>query len=359
MKKEILLAHWPKINFKRYRELTVAFSNLDNAWRAEFDDLKKLGWKDDLINEFLLWRDALDEKTISRALEKEQIQCVTINDNDYPALLKEIPDPPFCLFIRGNIKNIQNPLAVVGPRKYSAYGKQITEEIVLKLARCNVEIISGLALGIDSIAHNITLQASGRTIAVLGSGINKDNIYPACHKQLSERIINSGGALVSEYPPGTKPNIFTFPKRNRIVAGMSLGTLVIEASEDSGALITAQCALDDNREVFCIPQNITSSTAAGSNKLLKDGAIPVTAADDIINVFNLQELTKNHSHAKIIAANPIEEKILKLLSREPLHVDEIIKNSNVPSQTANSALGLMEIQGKIKNTGGMMYILAT
>ena len=228
---------------------------------------------------------------------------------------------------------------------------------MLKLTQYNVEIISGLALGIDSIAHSAALQSGGRTIAVLGSGINKNNIYPACHKQLSERIINAGGALISEYPPGAMPNTFTFPRRNRIVAGMSLGTLVIEASEDSGALITAQFALDSNREVFCIPQNITSPTAAGSNKFLKNGAILITEADDIINIFNLQEFTKNSSNAKIIPSNPIEEKILKLLSRKPIHVDEIIKNSGIPSQEVNSALLLMEIQGKIKNTGGMMYIL--
>lgn len=357
MQKEILLAHFPKITIKRYRELTGAFSNLDNVWRAEFDDLKKIGWKDDLINEFLLWRDSLNENQIRHTLEKEQIRCITMDNSDYPALLKQIYDPPFCLFVRGDISNLQNPLAVVGPRKYSAYGKQITEEIVPKLTRCNVEIISGLALGIDGIAHNATLQAGGRTIAVLGSGINNDNIYPACHRQLSERIIEKGGALISEYPPGTEPNTFTFPRRNRIVAGMSLGTLVIEAAEESGALITAQFALDSNREVFCIPQNITSPTAFGSNKFLKNGAIIVTEAEDIINAFNLQEITKKSSPTKIIASNPIEEKILQLLSREPIHVDVIIKHSGISSQDISSTLILMEIQGKIKNTGGMMYIL--
>lgn len=357
MEKEILLAHFPKITCKRYRELTAAFSNLDNVWRVEFDDLKKICWKDELINEFLLWRDTIDEEKIKQTLEKEQIQCITMTNSDYPPLLKEIYDPPICLFVRGNIKNITNPLAVVGPRKYSAYGKQVTEEIVPKLARCNVTIISGLAMGIDGIAHNATLQAGGRTIAVLGSGINKENIYPACHKQLAEKIISSGGALVSEYPPGTEPNIFTFPRRNRIVAGMSVGTLVVEAAEESGALITAQFALDSSREVFCIPQNITSPTASGSNKFLKNGATIVTEADDIINAFNLQEFTKSPSGAKIIASNPTEEKILKLLSREPVHVDHIIKNSGIPSHEANSVLLLMEIQGKIKNTGGMMYTL--
>lgn len=357
MQKEILLAHFPKITFKRYRELLGAFSNLDNVWRAEFDDLKKLNWKDDLINEFLLWRDALDENKINCTLEKEQIKCITMDDSDYPPLLKEIYDPPFCLFVRGDISNIQNPLAVVGPRKYSTYGKQITEELVPKLARTNIAIISGLALGIDGIAHNATLQAGGRTIAVLGSGINKNNVYPACHRELSERIIESGGALISEYPPGTEPNTFTFPRRNRIVAGMSLGTLVIEAAENSGALITAQFALDSNREIFCIPQNITSPTAFGSNKFLKNGATPVTEADDIINAFNLQELTKPSAPTKIIASNPLEEKIIKLLSKEPVHVDILIKQSGITSQETNSTLILMEIQGKIKNTGGMMYIL--
>ena len=189
MKKEILLAHFPKITVKRYRELTGAFSNLDTAWQAEFSDFKKINWQDNFINEFLLWRDSINPEKINLILEKEQIQCVTIEDEAYPPLLKKVFDPPFCLFARGNLSDLKYPLAVVGPRKYSVYGKQITEDLVPPLVHNGLEIISGLALGIDGIAHRAALQAGGRTIAVLGGGIDKQHIYPAAHKQLAEKII--------------------------------------------------------------------------------------------------------------------------------------------------------------------------
>jgi len=357
MKKEIIFAHFPKSNFKRYQQLLAAFSNLDNAWEAEFGDLKNIGWKDEIINEFLLWKDKFDAEKAKNILKQEGIKCITQLDDDYPPLLKEIYDPPFCLFVRGDINNISNPIAVVGPRKFSPYGKQITEELVSELTNYGVEIISGLAFGIDSIAHNSTLKSNGRTIAVLGSGINKKHISPVANVELSERIINSGGAIMSEYPPGGLASKYTFPRRNRIVAGISLGTLVIEATEKSGALITAQCALDNSREVFVVPQNITSRTSIGSNKLLKIGATPITEAADILNSLNLEYINKDIAKNKTISNSPTEAKIIECLSKEPVHVDIIIKKTSLPSQTINSALILMEMNGIIKNMGSMMYIL--
>ncbi len=358
MQKEILLAHFPKSNFKRYQELMAAFSNLDNAWRAKSEDLLKIGWKEKLINEWLEWKNRLDVEKIRKILAQEKIYCITAKDALYPPLLKEIPDPPFCLFARGNMDKISYPLAVVGPRKYSPYGKQVTEDLVCELVHYGITIVSGLALGIDGIAHKNALRAGGRTIAVLGSGINKRHVCPTEHLRLSEQIIDSGGAVISEYPPGAIPSKFTFPKRNRIVAGMSMGTLVIEAGASSGALITAHCALDDNREVFVVPQNITSPTSAGGNSLLKTGATPVTEAKDILNSFNLQIIENNFIDKKMSTKSPAEEKIIKLLSREPIHVDEIIKKTSLSSQNVNSALTIMEMEGKARNVGNMMYILA-
>lgn len=357
MQKEILLAHFPKITLKRYRELTAAFSNIDNAWQAEFVDLQKLGWEDDFIHEFLTWRDNVDEEKIAEILQAEKIHCITLSDENYPALLKQIYDPPICLFVRGEIGVLDYPLAVVGPRKHSMYAKQITEDIISVLARSGVEIISGLAIGVDGVAHEAALRAHGRTLAVLGCGINKQNIYPSAHKHLSEKIIENNGALISEYPPGTEPTKFTFPRRNRIVAGLSLGTFLVEAAENSGALITAQCALDSNREVFVAPQNITSSTATGSNALLKIGAIPVTEAQDILNVLNLQEIKHDAIPKTIKADTPTEAMILQFLSRKPIHIDELTKKTSIPSHTINSTLIIMEMKGQIKNLGNMMYVL--
>lgn len=359
MQKEIILAHYPKINIKRYQELMGAFSNLENVWQATFNDLKKNNWQDNTINDFIKWRNSVDEIKIQKNLDKEEIYCVTIDNPSYPELLRDIYDPPFCLFIRGNLNNIKYPLAIVGPRKYSIYGKQNAENFAFKLARAGFTIISGLALGIDGIAHSSALEANGATSAVLGAGINKDNIYPSCHKQLSEKILSSGGALISEYPPGTMPNKFTFPTRNRIVAGMCLGTLVIEGAEKSGALITAQCALDSNREVFAIPQNINSPTAGGANKLLKTGAHLITEANDILEILNMSGvLNQTETEQKDFTnATETEQKIISVLTREPIHIDIIVKNTMLPSQTVYSTLALMEISGKIKNLGSMMFVL--
>jgi DNA processing protein len=359
MKKTIVLAHFPKITQKRYQDIIRAFSSLEIFWSLEFDEIqRKLPWNEGLLNEFLLWRDAVDEGAIANTLEREGIFCVTKDDPAYPPLLKEIYDPPFCLFVRGQLEPYTYPLAVVGTRKYTGYGKQVTEEIVSPLVRSGLAIVSGLALGIDGFAHDAALRANGKTVAVLGSGIDQQHIYPARHKPLAERIIASGGAVVSEYPPGTLPTKFSFPRRNRIIAGMSLGTLVVEAAEKSGALITATCSLDNNREVFAIPQNITSKTSTGPNRLLKEGATPVTSAEDILEALHLQDIKRYVTNTNIVPDSPTEAALLKHLSREAIHVDELIKKSGLPGHAVSGALTIMEMKGKIKNLGGMMYVVA-
>ena len=358
MKKEILLAHWPKITVKRHQQLMAFFSSLNNVWTAKSEELQKMGWKDELITNFLDWKNNVNEEKIGKILEQENITCVLKDDENYPELLKEIYDAPFCLFTRGKLNNEGFSLAVVGPRKFSPYGKQITEEIVSELANQGIVIISGLALGIDSIAHSATLQAGGTTVAVLGSGINDRHIYPAKHRGLAENIVNKGGAVISEYPPGALPSKFTFPRRNRIVAGMSLGTLVIEAAEGSGALITAQSALDNNREVFAVPQNITSPNSAGVNQLIKNGAHPVTCAQDIIDALDLKDIKNFISNREIVPDSPAEAKLLEFLSREPIHVDSLVKKTKLDSPSVNATLTLMEMKGKVRNMGGMNYVLS-
>jgi len=357
MKKEILFSYFPKATVKRYQQLITVFGNLDKAWQADSEILKKTGWEEKVIQEFLNWKNKIDEEKITKILQQENIYCLTRDDENYPELLKQIYDPPFCLFVRGNLDMIKFPIAVVGTRKFTNYGQQITEEIVSQLAQQGITIISGLALGIDSIAHNATIEAGGKTIAVLGTGINKKHIYPAAHYQLSEKIIASGGALISEYPPGALPSKYSFPRRNRIIAGLSVGTLVIEAPEESGSLITAQYALDNNREVFAIPQNITSINSTGVNNLLKNGAHLITQAEDILEVLNLEKIKEFIDNQEIIPDSPTEAKILEILTKEPIHIDVITKKTQLDSSTVNATLALMEMKGKVRNLGGMNYIL--
>lgn len=358
MRKEVLLAHFPKITPKRYQQLLAAFSSLDQVWEAEFDEFKKIGFDDTLIHEFLTWREHVDEEKIQKILDNEQMECITLHDKNYPTLLKQIYDPPFCLFVRGKLNNDGYNLAVVGTRKFTRYGKQVTEELIHELAQSGITIVSGLAFGIDSIAHETTVKAQGKTIAVLGSGINRAHIYPSAHRELSEKIIKNNGALISEYPPGTVPNIYTFPRRNRIIAGMSLGTLVIEAAEKSGALITAECAVENGREVFAIPQNITSGTSIGPHNLIKTGAKLVTNAQDIIDTLDLHDIAQYVTNTEILPDSPIEAELLHILTKEPIHVDQITKQSKLSSREINATLVLMEMKGKVKNLGGMMYVLA-
>ncbi|PIZ94470.1 MAG: DNA-protecting protein DprA [Candidatus Magasanikbacteria bacterium CG_4_10_14_0_2_um_filter_37_12] len=357
MDKQILLSYFPKITVNRYQQLLAVFYSLDEVWKANLEELKKSKWNEEIITEFINWRKKIDEDKIQKILDIENIRCITKDNPEYPELLKNIYDPPFCLFVRGKIKKGFN-LAVVGTRKYTPYGKQVTEELVSELALQGVNIISGLAFGIDGIAHSVTISHHGHTVAVLGSGINKSHIYPSVHSGLSEKIIEMDGAIISEYPPGALPSKFTFPRRNRIIAGMSLGTLVIEAPEKSGALITAECALNDGREVFAIPQNITSHTAVGPNNLIKMGAKMVTSAKDILEALNLQDIEKYVTNKQILPESPAEARLLEYLSRQPLHVDELTKKSKLPSPEVNATLTMMEMKGKVRNVGNMNYVLS-
>ncbi|MCX6740775.1 MAG: DNA-processing protein DprA [Candidatus Parcubacteria bacterium] len=280
-----------------------------------------------------------------------KIQKIDLANPNYPKLLKEIYDPPKQLYVWGDLRAEENyPLAIVGTRKISSYGKQVTTELTRNLAKAGLTIISGLALGVDGLAHQACLDVGGRTIAVLGSGLKR--IYPALHQKLAEKIVLSGGAVISEYEPNQGPTKWTFPLRNRIVAGMSLGTLVIEAPEGSGALITASCSLELGREVFAVPGNIYQQNSFGNNQLLKTGAKVVTSTQDVLDAFNLELATEKK---EIKAANEEEKIILAILINEPLSIDEIIKQSKLEASIISSTLVMMEMMGKIKNLGGGKY----
>ncbi|MFB6182094.1 MAG: DNA-processing protein DprA [Candidatus Magasanikbacteria bacterium] len=354
MQKEVILSYFPKITNKRFKDLCNNYSSWQEIKNITFNDLNSLGWKKEAKESFFEWRKQVDIEEIKQELKQENIECVTISDENYPKLLKEIHDPPFCLFKKGEIKKEEFALGIVGTRKNSKYGKQVTYKIVKKLARSGVTIVSGMAYGIDSFAHKATMQANGRTIAVLGGGLDEKNIYPAEHRDLAEEIVDSSGAVVTEYCPGTSPSQYTFPQRNRIISGLSHGVLVVEAGESSGALITADSALDQNREVLAIPHRITDKNGVGVNQLIREGATPVTCPEDIFNEFHLEF---DDEQDEIEPENKKEAEIIEFLSEEPIHIDKIVKKTNLNSSEVTSTLSILEMKGVVKNLGNMKYAI--
>jgi len=288
----------------------------------------------------------------------QNIKTTQLGEPDYPKLLSAINDPPKKLYYRGQLAICnQSTLAAVGSRQHSDYGRQACQQIIGPLARQGIIIVSGLALGIDGLAHQAALDNQGQTIAVLGSGVDQLTVHPASHRQLAENIIRQDGLLISEYPPGFKPTNYSFPQRNRIIAGLSLATLIIEAAKKSGALITAQCALDYNREVLAIPHPITAKTGEGANNLIQTGAGLVNKPEDIINLLHLPKPRQPIRQPPTWPTDPAEAKILKILSTAAKHIDLIIKESQLDSSVVNGKLTLLEINGLIKNIGGMVYNL--
>ncbi len=284
----------------------------------------------------------------------EDIKTINISDKNYPQLLREIPDPPEILYIKGKLNPDELCFGVVGTRRFSPYGKQVALEIAGDLAEAGLTIVSGLAPGIDTFSHQATIENSGRTIAVLGTGIDEKSIYPQSNVKLARKIIESGGCLISEYPPGTPGLKQNFPERNRIISGLSLGVLVIEAKEKSGALITANEAFKQRRKVFAVPGSIYSSNSRGPHILLKRGAKLAVRAEDILKELNLPGKEKRK---EIKGETEEEELILRMLREEALDIDKIIEKTKLPPATVNSLLAILEIKGKIRNLGGGVFSL--
>lgn len=288
-------------------------------------------------------------------LKENNINFIQNHSKDYPKLLKEISSPPFALYVKGQIPQNSLYIAVVGTRKISGYGKLVTEKLVEELTRYNFVIVSGLAYGIDTIAHKTALKNNGKTIAVLGSGLN--NIFPCYNRKLSEQIIRNG-ALITEYALNTPALKSYFPWRNRIISGLCLGTLVIEAPEKSGALITAKFALEQNREVFAVPGSIFDKNSAGPHYLIEKGAKLVSQIEDILEELNIpsNQPKKNNAPQKKFDSKK-EELIYQILSeKNPLSIDKIIKSSNLCPKEVLALLTTLELKNYIKDTGGGNYI---
>lgn len=346
----------PGIGSVKFSLLVNYFRNLKDAWLAPPSELKEAGLDSRTIENILSFRPRISLDKEMEKLERFKVKVLTYKDDAYPPRLKEIYDFPPVLYIRGEIlPQDEWAIAVVGSRKATVYGRQSTEEIVSDLARQKITIISGLAKGIDAIAHKSALSAGGRTIAVFASGL--DIVYPAEHAKLAREIMEQG-ALISDYPLGTPPKAEHFPRRNRIMSGMSLGVLVVEAGEESGALITARLALEQNREVFAIPGSIFSPLSRGTNKLIQEGAKLVLSYEDILEELNLTMTAKQIEMKEIPTLSPEEERILRYLSAEPQHIDEICRALGLPIFTVSSTLSIMELKGLVRQIGGMNYILA-
>lgn len=354
-------AYWVGFNYikgigaVRLQTLLDAFEgDLQTAWNAPSERLVRSGLSPRIIQNILKVRGEIDLERIWERTMAAGIQVMTWQDEYYPRLLREIYQPPPVLYLRGEVlPEDETAVAVVGTRRITAYGRQVTEELVSALARNQITVVSGLARGTDAAAHQSALRAGGRTIAVLGSGV--DRIYPPEHRRLAEEIAESG-AVVSDYPPGTAPESANFPPRNRIISGMSLATVVVEAGETSGALITATFAAEQGREVLAVPGLITAPSSKGTNRLINSGARPLLSPEDVLEAINLQRMNTQRIARRVLPADDTETKLLEVMGDGSMVVDEISFLSGLPIDKVSATLAMMELKGLIRNSGGMNYI---
>lgn len=352
--------HWVAFNLVkgigavRFQALQNHFGDLSLAWQAPLDSLQAAGLSLKLAERVVQIRASLDLEKYMSKLEARGIHILTWDDELYPRRLKEIDQPPPVLYMLGTLKAEDFwSVAVVGTRRVSAYGRQVADELAMFLSNNGVTVISGLARGVDAIAHQAALKAGGRTIGVLGCGV--DRIYPPENSQLAEKMIVNG-AILSDYAPGTPPDASNFPPRNRIISGLSMATVVVEAGQTSGALITAQFAADQGREVFAVPGNILALQSKGTNRLIAEGARPMLSVQDLLDILDLRRVTEQREVHKILPSNEIEEKLLRVLTHEPLHMDDIRNQTGLPIERVSATLVMMELKGLVRQVGGMNYI---
>ncbi|MGI6552171.1 MAG: DNA-processing protein DprA [Bacillota bacterium] len=349
------LCHIPGLGARKIRHLRESLGTAEAAWRASKFQLQvKTELGKDLTEYFVSYRDTLDLSRIEDHLKKLKISVVSIDEAIYPENLRYIFDPPPVLFYRGSWEEKDRQcLAIVGSRKPTPYGRTVAELLAGELSASGFTIVSGLARGIDSTAHRGCLRAGGRTIAVLGSGL--DMIYPRENGKLAQEIADHG-VLVSEYPPGTPPKPFHFPARNRIISGLSLGVIVVEAAARSGALITADLALEQGREVFAVPGPITSPTSGGTNNLIKQGAKLVAGVADILEEYGIGSSSGAYSKGEKLSLTADEASVYNLLDFEPYHIDQIAAKTGWPAGRIYSVLIFLELNGLIEQLPGKYFI---
>lgn len=359
---------------KKFNLLLRNFGSAEKAWKTSELDLVPI-LKPALTSKFLNFRQEFSIDTYKKQLQKQKISFIVISDKEYPVPLKQIPNPPIVLYAKGNMQLVYGlqttvdssqkaegmAIAIVGARHITSYGREITEIFAGELAGAGLIIVSGMALGVDGVAHSSTIAAKGKTIAVLGNGV--DTPYPAENEKLYEEILDNGGAIVSEYPPGMRASVGTFPARNRIVASLSEGILVTEGASDSGSLITANFGLEFGRKVFAVPGPITSPLSKAPLDLIRKGARLVTSPQDILKELQISnyksQISNKSQKTKLRTDNKEEQKILEILQNEPLNFDEIARLTRINSSKLASVLSMMEIKGIVKSqpSGGFTIVL--
>ena len=339
----------------RFQALLNFFGDPQIAWGAPTEALREAGLSEKVVENVVELRSAINLDQVWEQLEAKGITVLIQTDENYPRRLQELEQPPPVLYMLGELTSEDEwAVAVVGTRRVTAYGRQVAEDIAGTLARNGISVISGLARGIDSISHQAALHAGGRTIAVLGSGL--DRIYPPENRRLAEQIA-AHGALISDYPPGTPPEGSNFPPRNRLISGLSLAVVIVEAGQTSGALITAAFAADQGREVFAVPGNITSPGSKGTNRLIRDGAQPLLHPEQVLEALELTMVAEQRTARVVLPADAIEAQLFEALGREPLHIDEIRSHTDLPIEKVTATLALMELKGMVRQVGGMQYIV--
>lgn len=347
---------FPGIGPVRFRLLTGYFGTAKSAWNARVSDLVATGLGEKRTATFDAFRRSFNIPAYMATLKKLHIGVVPQFDSRYPALLSEIADAPFLLYVLGKSPDVplklDRTVAVVGTRRVTPYGREMTERIAKGLAEAGCVVVSGMAYGVDTVAHWGALAAGGRTVAVLGCGI--DIIAPAVNARLYHAIADGGGAIVSEMPLGLRPVKGLFPARNRIISGLSLGICVTEGADDSGALITARYAAEQGRDVFAVPGPVTSTYSRGPFRLLKAGATLAESAGDILEALGLSAASDGAFCVRQ-ADTDTERRVVERLQRGQAHIDEIVREVHLTTQEAAATLTVLEIKGIVKDYGNKIY----
>ena len=351
----VALNRVPQLGTVRFRRLEARFASLQHAWEASPSELRAAGIEEKPAREVVAARSRISPDGEMERLSREGVEAINWHHPDYPPRLKEIADPPPVLYYKGTLlPSDERAVAVVGTRGPTSYGRQAAAALTADLARSGITIVSGLARGIDGIAHRAALDAGGRTIAVLANGL--DMVYPKEHADLFQRS-QTQGAVISEYPLGVRPDSRNFPRRNRLISGMSLGTLVIEAPLQSGAVWTVRHALEQDREVFCVPGSIFSPVSQFTNRMIQEGAKLVSNYTDVLEELNLTVVAHQYEMPLTEETeDPAESDLLQHLHEQPVHIDDIRRSASLPIAAVSGMLSMLELKGKVKQVGCMHYI---
>ena len=338
----------------RLKSLLGVFGDIRTAWHVSYDDLIGAGLNKRVAGNFIDVRSSVDLDQVVEDILQQGIKILTWEDDDYPVRLKDIPNSPPVIYYRGEFSEADDwAVAIVGTRRMSSYGQEVAERVARAMAGNGVTVVSGLARGVDSVAHKAALEAGGRTIAVLGNGV--DRVYPPENRKLFGEILENG-VVLSDYIPGTPPDAGNFPPRNRIISGLSRAVVVVEAGIKSGAIITAKYTADHGRDVFAVPGNIYAPQSKGTNYLVQNGAHPLLHPKDILDVLDLSFVVEQTEARVILPADAVEAKLYDLLGLEPMHVDEIHAKMELPIEDVSASLALMELKGMVRQVGEMRYM---